>query len=125
MKNQLTALLFVVSAGAMSAACSSDSDDPMGAGGAGGGGSSTVELKADTTGYVKNDDVGIMGAWYAYADSLGPNGMAPGKCQSVGMHPDSECASVTKPLPGSFDNAGDNKLCTEGTVEGWGMLNGA
>jgi len=127
MKNQLAALLLVVSAGALSAACSSDSDGDNGnTGGTGGGGNSnSVELKADMTGYVKVDSVGIQGAWYAYADSLGPNGMPPGSCQMKGMHPDAECAVVTKPQPGSFDNAGDNKLCTEGTVEKVGMLNNA
>jgi hypothetical protein len=128
MKNQLTAFLLVLSTGVMAAACGGDdsSSPNNNTGGAGGGGNGTnVELKADATGYVNAEAVGIKGAWYAYADSLDASGALGGNCQKVGMHPDAECAQVTKPMPGSFDNAGDNKLCTEGTVEAVGMLNGA
>ncbi|MFZ5897404.1 MAG: hypothetical protein ACOY0T_40500 [Myxococcota bacterium] len=130
MKNHVTALLLAISAGAMSVACGSDDSNGSGGsggmgnvGGNGGMGNSDLELKADATGYVQNDAIGIKGAWYAYADSIGSNGMPPGNCQTIGMHPDSECAQVTSPAPGSFPNT-DNKLCTEGTVEAVGMLNG-
>ena len=134
MKNQLTAVILVIFAGAFSAACSDDSSSG-GTGGSGNnggagnnGGSSNagdgVELVADETGFVKADMVGIQGAWYAYADSIGDDGVSKGKCQTVGMHPDAECANVETPKPGSFPNTG-NKLCTKGTVEAWGMLNGS
>jgi hypothetical protein len=134
MKNQLTAVILVIFAGAFSVACSDDSSSG-GTGGSGNnggagnnGGSSNagdgVELVADETGFVKADAVGIQGAWYAYADSIGSNGMPPGNCQSVGMHPDSECANVQSPAAGSFPNTG-NKLCTKGTLEAVGMLNGS
>lgn len=90
-----------------------------------------VLLKADTGGFVAKDSnsLGIQGAWYPYGDNLGPTGMPPGNCQNVGMHPATECASVTKPAPGMpfapSDATDDQKLCTEGTVEAVGMLNGS
>lgn len=133
MKNQLTALILVLCCGGFSAACSDDSSSG-GSGGAGGSGNSggaggagpsgAVELVADNTGFVNAEAVGIKGAWYAYADSIGSDGTSKGNCQTVGMHPDTECAKVESPAPGSFPNT-DNKLCTKGTVEAVGMLAGA
>lgn len=90
-----------------------------------------VALKADKGGFIAPDSNPLMiqGAWYAYADSLGANGMPPGACQTVGMHSDAECSKVIAPPPGQpfapTDETADQKLCTEGTVETVLMLAGA
>lgn len=87
-----------------------------------------VPLKADKGGFVAKDSntLGIQGAWYAYADSLGASGTPPGACQAAG-HSDAECSKVTAPAPGMgfapTDETADQKLCTEGTVEA--VLNGS
>jgi hypothetical protein len=122
--------------------------DDSGGGGATGGSTSTgtggststggstgtgdsVPLVADKGGFVAPDSNPLMiqGAWYAYADSIGDNGMPPGNCQKVGMHTDAECSKVIAPPPGQpfapTDTTPDQKLCTEGTVEAVLMLAGA
>jgi hypothetical protein len=90
-----------------------------GAGGAAGGGSagSGVVLMPDATGYVDGatNPFWVTGSWYAYGDSLGATGVAPGDCQTAG-HPDSACAQITSPVSGGFPNTA-GKMCTTGTVE--------
>jgi hypothetical protein len=131
--------IFVGAAMALSMGC----DDSGGGGGGNTGGTTStgtggttstgegIPLKADKGGFVAGDtnDLMIQGAWYAYADSLGDNGMPPGKCQTVGMHANGECSSVTEPPPGMpfapSDETADQKLCTKGSVEAVLMLNGA
>lgn len=79
-----------------------------------------VELKADSGGFVPADSnsLQVTGAWYAYADSLGAGGLPPGACQTVGMHKNEECATVTTPAPGTpFAPTPDGKQCTSGKVE--------
>ncbi|MGC4088353.1 MAG: hypothetical protein QM756_10720 [Polyangiaceae bacterium] len=133
MKNQVTAFLLVVSVGALSAACSSESSPASSSGGStstsSGGSTSTgngVVLLADATGYVQNDTIGLKGAWYAYADSISPQGeVGKGSCQTVGMHPSTECSVVKTPAAGTgFPNT-DSKLCTSGSVEAQGTLGGS
>jgi hypothetical protein len=84
---------------------------------AGGGSVGTeVPLPSDMTGFVSVTQLGIQGAWYAYGDGVGPDGMAAtGNCQKVGMHLAAECSSITAPLFGEFPNT-DSKMCTSGTV---------
>jgi hypothetical protein len=90
-----------------------------GGGGAAGGGSagSGVVLMPDASGYVDGatNRFGVTGSWYAYGDSLGATGVAPGDCQTAG-HPDSACAQITSPVSGGFLNTA-GKMCTTGTVE--------
>jgi hypothetical protein len=108
---------------AMSVGCSSASTPAASATGGKGGGGSTgtgtgmaIALTPDATGYidVATNSLGIKGAWYAYGDGAGSNGMAPGDCQNAG-HPDTACSKITMPAPGSFPNTG-GKMCTNGTV---------
>jgi hypothetical protein len=118
--------LFVGAVLACAAGCSEDSGAPgdtggtggSGAGGSGAGGAaSSIDIKPDASGWVQADTntLGIQGAWYSYADSIGKAGAPPGDCQSKGMHTDAECSVVKAPLPGGFPNT-DGKMCTEGTV---------
>jgi hypothetical protein len=59
------------------------------------------------TGYVAPDMVtNIVGAWYGYGDMWGPNGAPPGNCQTIGMFMDSQCSTITFPLPGMPSDAG-------------------
>jgi hypothetical protein len=116
--------LFVGAVLACAAGCSEDSGAPSGGtggssstGGAGGGGN-TVPLVPTDTGWVDkaSNSLGVQGAWYAYADSLGDNAMPPGNCQTKGGHSDAECSKVESPAAGSFTNTG-GMMCTKGTVE--------
>lgn len=96
-----------------------------GAGGAGGErGSDDCAAVIDLDGNIEAPCVGVHGHWYSLADSLGPNGAAPGTCQSVGMHPDSECS---QPELFQFLPVGDGaavRVCTSGTVAQVGLLDG-
>lgn len=106
-------VLFAAVLGCFSAACSSDDDKKT----PGGGGGDNIVLTPSETGWVDkgSNPLGIQGAWYAYADSLGDDGQPPGKCQKVGMHSDAECSKVETPQPGSFAPSA-NGMCTKGTV---------
>jgi hypothetical protein len=134
--NQENAFLtiFVGAVMALAAGCSDDGGGGGGTGGmsgTGGGSGTNVQLVADKGGFIAADtnSLGVQGAWYVYADSLGSNGMPPGACQSVGMHTDAECSKVTKPAPVSpfapSDETPAQKLCTAGTVEAVLNLNGS
>lgn len=118
----------LLSSAALWAGCSSASAPAAGGSGghsggtgAGTGGSTGtgvgVALTPDATGYidVATNSLGIMGAWYAYGDGVGSDGLASsGDCQKAG-HPDTACSKITMPAPGSFANTG-GKMCTSGTV---------
>lgn len=94
-------------------------------GGAGGeGGSNDCPALIDSDGNIEAACVGVHGHWYSLADSLGPNGAAPGMCQSVGMHPDNECS---QPEPLQFVTIGEGaaiEVCTQGTLAKVGLLDG-
>lgn len=87
-------------------------------------GSDDCAAAIDSDGNIEAPCVGVHGHWYLLADSLGPNGAAPGTCQSVGMHPDSECSQpeLFQFLP--IGNDGAVKVCTSGTVAKVGLLDG-
>lgn len=91
-----------------------------GAGDTGAGGSTVmgtpVLINPDATGFVSAPMLGIQGAWYAYSDGMGPDGMsATSDCVAKGMHLASECSTVTTPAFGSFPNTA-GRMCTSGTV---------
>lgn len=113
MKKQTTTFLmtFLCAAAAAGGCSSSSSSNPDG-----GGAGNAVALVPDPNGFVAIDttgDTGIQGAWYAYGDGIGPNGMPPGDCQNAG-HMESECSKIETPV-GMFTNT-DGKMCTKGTV---------
>lgn len=90
------------------------------------GNSRAVRLTPDATGWLdaSSNSLGIQGAWYAYGDGQGSDGLRNGLCQAAG-HADSECSVIVSPLPGApgFPNRG-GKMCTSGTVSRVLDLNG-
>jgi hypothetical protein len=65
-------------------------------------------LPVGPTGYVDDSEVsGIVGAWYGYGDMWGMNGSPPGNCQTLGGFMDSQCSTITFPMPLMLDAGGD------------------
>jgi hypothetical protein len=66
-----------------------------------------VALTPTSTGYVMNAPTGITGAWYAYGDGWGTEGVGGatgaagerGNCELKGGFPVAECSSITSPAP--------------------------
>jgi len=93
-----------------------------GSGGTSGG--SPNDLVPTATGFVENADVGVVGAWYAYGDSIGDDGSpGTGKCETVGKLPDSSCSTLTAPditmtktLGFPPTDLATGKMCTAGTA---------
>lgn len=124
MKKQTSMFLMTVLCAA-GAAVGCSSSPPVnskdgGSGGSAGGGSSgnftEIPLVPDGDGFVAMDTTmgtGIQGAWYAYGDGIGADGMPPGDCQKAG-HTDAECSVIEKPV-GKFTNTG-GMMCTKGTA---------
>jgi len=122
-------LMGLCGAAAITAGCSS-SGNGGGSGGSGmtgsggtSGGAMGVALLPNDTGWVEGADnsLGVQGAWYVYGDGTdGTVAMGNGDCQKKGMHMDSECSVISKPVPGagSFQpsDVAMAKMCTEGTV---------
>ena len=124
MKHLVTAFSFLlVGSLAVATGCSSTSSgnksDGGGTGGSAGATCPGIPLMYDLTGFVDKANTGtsnIGGAWYAYGDGIGPDGMtATGDCEKTGLHQASDCSHITKPSFGSFPVT-DGKLCTSGTV---------
>lgn len=124
MKKQTSMFLMTLLCAAGAAVGCSSSPSPSttkdAGGGDGGGGSSgnftEIPLMPDPDGFVAIDttmNTGIQGAWYAYGDGIGPDGMPPGDCQNAG-HTTEECSVIEKPV-GKFTNTG-GMMCTKGKV---------
>jgi hypothetical protein len=74
--NKLTTLLITGLAGALAltgAACSSSNQSGTGGmtGTDGGGSGNTYPLASTSTGFVSDPVTGVIGAWFAYGDSVG------------------------------------------------------
>jgi len=113
--------LVLLGSAAIAAGCSTSQNTP-GDGSMSGSGGSTAHLQAltpDATGYVDvgaTGTTGIKGAWYAYGDGIGSDGMPmTGDCEAKGGHPASDCSSITSPMFGNFPNT-NGKMCTMGSV---------
>lgn len=126
-------------AGAMllaGAACSSNNNNsPTGSGGSSGsdgGGTLANTFTGDplvptSTGFVQDNGpsgkTGVIGPWYAYADSAGPmanatdTDFADSSCKKGGFTAD-QCTSVTTPTPGGTfpPDAVTGALCTQGVA---------
>jgi hypothetical protein len=82
----------------------------------------TVPVTSDPTGYVSTTSLGIVGAWFAYGDDLGMNGVPPGNCETKGMHAASQCSVVTSPAPptdggiATFPQMTPGTMCLSGTA---------
>ncbi|SRR6266700_4547569 len=112
----LSLSLAVFGAAVVAAGCSSTGGQK--GDGSAGGGNGTL-LLPDATGWVDKTVTGttnIQGAWYAYGDGIGPDGMpASGDCMKKGMHPMSDCSTIATPAFGKFPNTA-GKMCTTGTA---------
>jgi hypothetical protein len=110
-------------------ACSS-SGQQGGTGGSGGSNNGPpagyIPLVSASTGFVQDATTGIIGPWYAYADSIGPNaGPSTGAdatnsdCQKKGGFPSSACTVVNNPAAGGAftpTDAATSKMCTDGVA---------
>ena len=97
-----------------------------GTGGAGGG--DPFPLPSTSMGFVQDLFSNIIGHWYAYGDSVGPNAsMANGAdaansdCESIskGGFPASACSQIAWPLPGEPFPPSDlatSAMCTDGVA---------
>jgi hypothetical protein len=93
-------------------------------GGTGGGIPSGVSLKPSADGFVQDSVSGVVGAWYVYGDSIGPN-LGPANadfedsaCGAAGFTMD-QCSKIAAPAPGqSFmpTDLATGEMCTSGTA---------
>jgi hypothetical protein len=115
-------------------ACSSSPGSTTGTGGSGGSGSAhpdEILLNITTTGYAMDTTTGIIGALYAYADSVGPNASVAlgddnmhSDCVMKGGFQLAQCTQVLTPTPGQpFAADATGKFCTSGVAAK--VLNGA
>src|SRR5450755_2541594 len=111
----------------LTGACSS-SNSSTGTGGTsgtdGGGGAGADHLVSSATGFVDDVTTGVVGAWYAYGDSAGPNANATSTdfsnshCQMGGFTAD-QCTIIVAPTPGQPFPPTDmatSQMCTNGTA---------
>ncbi len=107
-------------------ACSSSNPGhPTGAGGNGGGSGNPGELliNISNTGFAMDATTGIVGALYAYGDSVGPNANLSGDdhensdCVSKGKFDITKCSKIDSPTPGQpFAADANGAFCTKGTA---------
>ena len=119
-------LLFVGGGGGCS---SSGGSSGTGTGGSGGSGTGIpagyIPLTSSATGFVQVATANIVGSWYAYADSIGPNAAngnadsANSDCQKKGGFSSSACSVVNNPaaaMPFAPTDATTSEMCTDGTA---------
>jgi hypothetical protein len=84
-----------------------------------GGGGSGIALMPSADGFFDGtNEAGILGAWYSYGDYFGgtPTMAGMGDCPVKGMFTQTQCSTITTPVPGAvFTNTG-GKMCTSGTA---------
>jgi hypothetical protein len=98
-----------------------------GAGGRGTGGNSGVAgypLVSSSTGFVDDSVTGVVGAWYAYGDGVGPaptpssTDYSDSGCKQAGFLM-SQCSIINTPIPGAAftpTNLATSEMCTSGTA---------
>jgi hypothetical protein len=128
--NKLTTLLITGLAGALAltgAACSSSNQSGTGGmtGTDGGGSGNTYPLASTSTGFVSDPTTGVIGAWFAYGDSVGSGANTSGPdtadsdCVKKGMFPVTDCSVINHPTPGMPfppTDAATSKMCTDGVA---------
>jgi hypothetical protein len=88
------------------------------------GGSGTIPLTPTATGFVDDATSNVIGAWYAYGDSVGSGAsvalgadMANSDCILKGGFPASACSVINNPSPGKpFMPDASGAMCTDGTA---------
>jgi hypothetical protein len=119
--SKISSLLITTLAGALAltgGACKSST--PAAADGGGG----TIPLTPSATGFVDDPTSNVIGAWYAYGDSVGDGAslalgadMANSDCILKGGFPASACSVINNPSPGKpFMPNADGAMCTDGTA---------
>jgi hypothetical protein len=103
---------------------SGGSGGSSGTGGSTGGSSGVAGFPlVSTDGFVMDTTTGIVGAWYAYGDGVGPNANTNGDdaansdCQLKGGFPASACTAIATPTPGQPFTPTDvatSQQCTAG-----------
>lgn len=122
--HSLCLLTSVVALGA--GACSSSNSNPSPGTGGSSGNMNNYPLTPTQTGYVDDRaNTGVVGAWYAYADSIGPNaqGTTDGDVMNSdcvkkgGFSATSQCSVVNHPMAGAeFPPDPTKGMCTDGTA---------
>jgi hypothetical protein len=98
-----------------------------GAGGASGdpGSEKRIVLPSTSIGFVEDPVSGVIGAWYAYGDGVGPNAnltttdVADSDCVSKGGFLPAACSQIATPVPGRPfppTDAATSKQCTSGVA---------
>jgi len=124
--NKLThSLCLLTSVVALAAGACSSSGMPATTGNGGGSGANNFPLTPTATGYVDDRaNTGVVGAWYAYADSIGSaaQGSADGDiansdCIKKGGFTAAQCSVVNSPKAGAeFPPDPSKGMCTNGTA---------
>ena len=101
-------------------ASTSDGSGTGGTGGASGSSLFPITLAPSATGVVDDVRSGVMGAWYAYGDSVGSGAnaastdFADSDC-AKGGYTMSQCSQITTPTPGQpFPPDVTGAMCTQG-----------
>ncbi len=137
MKNLTHSLCILTGALALAAGACSSSSPPAstGKGGSSGNGGSTgnpgeMLINIAPTGFAMDATTGIIGAFYAYGDSVGPGANLSGPdtansdCVSKGKFDPTKCSQIDTPKPGQpFDADPTGAFCTSGTAAQ--VLNGS
>jgi hypothetical protein len=79
-----------------------------------------VPLTTDSAGVILDNNVGIVGQWYAWSDNWGMLG-PPGPCQELGGFSKAQCSSISFPppptsFPPSFPQVSPGTFCLSGTA---------
>jgi hypothetical protein len=118
------AMTLAGAAALLAAACSSSNTaKPPGEGGVSDYPPGAIPLAPTSTGFVMEPMSGVIGAWYAYGDSVGPaantttTDFANSGCGKAGYTAD-QCSQITTPTPGqSFaPDPVTGAMCTAGTA---------
>jgi hypothetical protein len=120
------AMTLAGAAALLAAACSSSKGgaSPDGGGGGGSGGNlppGAIALTPTSTGFVMEPTSGVIGAWYAYGDSVGSGAnttttdFADSDCGKAG-YTATQCSQITSPTPGQpfAPDATTGAMCTSG-----------
>jgi hypothetical protein len=122
--------IFASATALLAVACSSSNGTTPGGGGGSTGGGGTGGTSAGfpltaVNGFVNDPTTGVVGAWFAYGDSVGPNAnttttdLADSDCVKKGGFPadGSDCTQIDTPTPGQpFPQDSTGALCTSGTA---------
>jgi hypothetical protein len=116
----------LVAGSGCSSSGSGGSGGSSGTGGGSGSGVTGIPLVSSDTGFVMDATSGVVGAWYAYGDGVGPGASvalgddhANSDCILKGGFPQSACTAIATPSPGQPFMPTDlatSQMCTAGVA---------